>query len=92
MKPTCCRREGGSYYKIEQNCFKNALHHIVAVHKFGDNWEPPSHGSTSCGLQTEYYRPTDFVINFGKAEVVYSFGRADSVTPRRIDMSWAPNA
>jgi hypothetical protein len=43
-------------------------------------------------LQTEYSRPTDFVINFGKSEVVYSFGWADSVTPRRIDTSWAPNA
>jgi hypothetical protein len=24
--------------------------HIVAVCKFGDNWKPPSHGSTSCGI------------------------------------------
>jgi len=145
---------------VERWILKTLCAHIVAVRKFGDNWEPPKPWldilwdmkpfPSGCGLyfnqgvgesspdaprlglrvmtcpgivgptgaiiqlgphqlalamiapsfqqtpdsvlQTEYYRPTDFVINFGKSEVVYSFGWADSVTPRRIDMSWAPGA
>ncbi len=53
---------------------------------------PTAQQAPGSALQTQYYRPTDFVINFGKSEVVYIFGWADSVSPRRIGMSWAPNA
>jgi len=42
-------------------------------------------------LVPKYYRPTDLVISHGKSEVVYSFGWADPVVPRRIGISWAPN-
>lgn len=42
-------------------------------------------------LVPKYYRPTDFVISYAKSEVVYSFGWATPVVPRRIAISWAPN-
>jgi hypothetical protein len=32
---------------VERWILKTLCTHIVAVRKFGDNWEPPSHGSTS---------------------------------------------
>lgn len=41
-------------------------------------------------LVPKYYRPSDFVISYGKSEVVYSFGWAEPVTPQRIGISWAP--
>ena len=43
-------------------------------------------------LVPKYYRPSDFVITYGKSEVVYSFGWADQAVPQRISVSWAPNA
>ena len=53
---------------------------------------PTAQQTPGSALQTQYYRPTHFVINFGKSEVVYCFGWADPVAPRRIGMSWAPKA
>jgi hypothetical protein len=53
---------------------------------------PTPQQTPDSALVSKYYRPTDFVINCGKSEVVYSFGWSGPVVPRRIGMNWAPNA
>jgi hypothetical protein len=52
---------------------------------------PTAQQAPGSALQTQYYRPTDFVINFGNSEVLYCFGWADPVAPRRIGMTWVPS-
>jgi hypothetical protein len=42
-------------------------------------------------LVPKYYRPSDFIISYGKSEVVYSLGWADPVVPRRVGISWSPS-
>lgn len=42
---------------VERWILKTLCTHIVAMRKFGDNWEPPSHGSTSLwGYETISFR------------------------------------
>jgi len=43
-------------------------------------------------LNPKYYRPSDFVITYGKREVVFSLGWEARVAPQRIGVSWAPNS
>lgn len=53
---------------------------------------PPNPQQTSDSvLIPDYYRPSDFVITYGKHEVMYSLGWEGPVAPRRIGVSWAPN-
>jgi len=52
---------------------------------------PAPQQTPDSALVPKYYRPTDLVIGYGKSEVVYSFGWAAPVGPRRIGISWAPN-
>ena len=61
-------------------------------HRFALAMVAPAPMQTSgSALVSKYYRPADFVISYGKSEVVYSFGWAAPVVPRRIGISWAPN-
>jgi hypothetical protein len=64
----------------------------LAAHQFALAMVPPNpHQASDSALIPKYYHPSDFVITYGKREVVYSLGWDTPVVPRRIGISWAPN-